>query len=123
MKLLFSLVPLVLAACTTVSGAQAGPTAGIGGIAFTNGIRVQPLKIVEDSRCPAKVQCVWAGRLVLRAKLIGGGWQRDLDLTLGSPQQVADGKLTLVTAVPQKEAGAETDPRAYRFTFDFQGGL
>ena len=39
------------------------------------------------------------------------------------PQQIADGALTLVAAQPSKLAGAGTDPRAYRFTFDFQGGL
>jgi hypothetical protein len=53
----------------------------------------------------------------------GGSWRKNLDLELGKPRQVADGALTLVAAAPGKVAGASTDPHAYRFTFDFQGGL
>jgi len=114
---------VALTACVTVPPAAGGPTAAVDQIAYTNGIRVRPLSVVEDSRCPANVQCVWAGRLVVRSEVIGGSWRRTLDLELGKPQHVADGALTLVAAIPHKEAGAVTDPRAYRFTFDFQGGL
>ena len=78
--------------------------------------------MIEDSRCPINVRCVWAGRLVVRSRgdaAAAGGETRDLEL--GQPQPVADGALTLVAAEPAKLAGAETDPRAYRFTFAFPG--
>ena len=123
MKALAPLAALTLAACATVPPAHAGPTAALGQVAYTNGLRVRPLEVVEDSRCPALVRCVWAGRIVVRSEVIGGSWNRTLDLELGKPQQVADGALTLVAAEPQKAAPGEIDPRAYRFTFDFQGGL
>jgi len=123
MKLPLGLSCLVLAACATVPPAQAGPTAALGETAYTNGLQVRPIGVIEDSRCPTNVQCVWAGRLVVRSEVRGGAWRRALDLELGKPEQVADGALTLVSATPGKIAGAETDPRAYRFTFDFQGGL
>jgi len=123
MKALPMFACVALAACATIPPAEAGPTAGLGQVAYTNGIRVRPISVLEDSRCPANVQCVWAGRLVVRSDVIGGSWHRTLDLELGKPQHVADGSLTLVSAAPQKVAGAVTDPRAYRFTFDFQGGI
>ena len=123
MKAAIALFALVLAGCATVPPADAGPTAGIGQIATTNGLRVRPLAIVEDSRCPINAVCVWAGRLVVRSEVIGGSWRQTRDLELGKPQPIADGQLTLTTAAPSKVAGAETDPRSYRFTFDFQGGL
>ena len=114
---------LALASCATVPPAEAGPTAALGQMAETNGIRVQPLELLEDSRCPADVQCVWAGRMVVRSEVIGGSWHETRDLELGKSQQIADGALTLVAAVPQKKAGTAIDPRSYRFTFDFQGGI
>jgi len=123
MKLPLGLSCLVFAACAAVPPAQAGPTAALGETAYTNGLQVRPVEVIEDSRCPANVQCVWAGRLVVRSEVRGGAWRRTLDLELGKPEQVADGALTLVSATPGAIAGAETDPRAYRFTFDFQGGL
>jgi hypothetical protein len=60
---------------------------------------------------------------VVRSEVIGGSWRKMRDLEMGKAQQIADGTLTLVSAQPSKLAGAEIDPRAYRFTFDFQGGL
>jgi len=123
MKALAPLAALGLAACATAPTATADPTAALGETAYTNGLYVRPIAVVEDSRCPTNVMCVWAGRLVVRSEVRGGTWRKALDLELGGPQQVADGALTLVAASPGKEAGAETDPRAYRFTFDFQGGL
>jgi len=123
MKAAALLVAFALAGCATVPPAHAGPTAGLGGVAYTNGLKVRPLAVIEDSRCPINAVCVWAGRLVLRTEVTGGSWRQTRDLELGKGQQVADGTLTLVAAEPSKVASAETDRRAYRFTFDFQGGL
>jgi hypothetical protein len=123
MKAPLALAAFALAACTTVPSAHAGPTAGLGQVAYTNGLRVRPLEVLEDSRCPALVRCVWEGRLVLRAEVIGGSWHQTRDLELGKPQQIADGTLTLIAAEPRKAAPGQIDPRAYRFTFDFQGGI
>jgi hypothetical protein len=123
MKALAPFSAFALAACVTAPPLTAGPSAALGQTAYTNGLRVRPIAVVEDSRCPTDVTCVWAGRLVVRSEVSGGSWRRTFDLELGKPQQVADGALTLVAAVPAKVAGSEIDPRAYRFTFDFQGGL
>ncbi|KER82911.1 hypothetical protein IA64_11615 [Xanthomonas arboricola pv. celebensis] len=68
------------------------------------------------------MQCVVAGRLIVRATVLGGGWSKQIDLTLGIPVPVADGQLTLVaaTAPPADSATAATSDM--RFTFRFQGG-
>lgn len=124
MKALLSFALIALAGCATVPPAQAveGPVV-LGRTAYANGLRVRPIAVVEDSRCPANVMCVWAGRLVVRAQIIGGSWRETRNLELGRPQQIADGALTLTSVQPPKIAGASIDPRSYRFTFDFQGGL
>ena len=82
---------------------------------------MRPDRVVEDSRCPAAVQCIHAGRLIVRATVLGGGWSRQIDLTLGVPVSVADGTLTLVKATPLPIVGTEAVSAA-RFTFEFKGG-
>jgi hypothetical protein len=123
MKALTPLAAVALAACATVPPASAKPTAALGQVAYVNGLKVRPLQVVEDSRCPVNVQCVWAGRLIVQSEISGGSWRQTRDLELGRPQNIADGALTLVRVSPEKVAGVATDPRAYRFTFDFQGGI
>ena len=123
MKRLFPLLLLPLAACATLPAPTSGPTAALHQQAFVDGLKVTPLSVVEDSRCPINARCVWAGRIIVRVAVSGGSWRRVLDLELAKPVPVADGQLTLVAAEPGKLAGAETHPSAYRFTFAFQGGL
>ena len=67
----------------------------LGQIASVNGPRVRADEVIEDSRCPTDATCVWAGRLIVRATVLGGGWSRQFDLTLGIPVDVADGRLSL----------------------------
>ncbi len=112
------LATLALAACATVPAAPLSPTAELGQAAAVGSLRVRPLHIVEDSRCPINARCVWAGRLILRAEIRGSGWRETRDLTLGEPLAGVDGKLTLVIVEPGKLAGSEK-PLPYKFTFAF----
>jgi hypothetical protein len=114
------LAAILVAATGCVSTRPIEGPVRLGQIAAVNGPRVRADRIVEDSRCPVGVQCIQAGRLVVRATVFGGGWSKQIDLTLGRPVPVADGMLTLVTATPRRQQGG---PPAYRFTFNFQGGL
>lgn len=123
MKAAIAILALTVAACATIPPASAGPTAGLGEIAHTNGLKVRPIAVVEDSRCPINAVCVWAGRLVVRSEVRGGAWTKVLDLELGKPAPIADGTLTLTAAEPSKMADTPIGSGAYRFTFDFQGGL
>ena len=123
MKAAAAFFALALAGCTTTPPASTGPTAGLGQFASGNGIKIRPIAVIEDSRCPAEVRCVWEGRLKVRARMNGPGWTQIRDFELGVPQAVDQYRITLITAEPQKQVGADIDPRSYRFTFDFQGGL
>lgn len=114
-----ALLPLALAACVTVPTASASPTATFGQAAMVGPLRVTPLKVLEDSRCPINARCVWAGRLILRTFIRGPNIRETRDLTLGEPQPIAGGRLSLVAAEPGKMAGAEGNLPANRFTFEF----
>jgi len=73
--------------------------------------------VIEDSRCPNNVTCIWAGRLRLRANVSG----EDLELTLGQVVSAEHGSVTLAVVSPgpwaewpEAEIGAKP---AYRFGF------
>lgn len=120
MKRIFPIfAALALSACMT-PGTTASP--GLGEVGRVDGLRVRPLQVLEDSRCPMNARCVWAGRLIVRTRVTGGGLDRTLDLELGKPQPIAGGTVALVSAAPEKMAGVEIDPRTYRFTYQFDGG-
>lgn len=92
--------------------AEIGQTADLGG-----GLTVRPNAIVEDSRCPRNVQCLWEGRLRLRASVSGA----EAELTLGETLATPHGDLAFVIASPGPWAEWPRDelgPRpAYRFGF------
>lgn len=119
-----SLVVLLFGGCTARVLLATSPVEGavhLGETAAVDGPNVRPEAVIEDSRCPLDVECIQAGRLVVRATVLGGGWSKQMDLTLGVPVPVADGMLTLVDATPVPVT-TETTAAAARFTFKFQGG-
>src|SRR4029450_11116880 len=91
MKRLAPICAVPLVACATVPTSVAGPTASIGQQAYVDGLKVTPLQVLEAGRGPVDVQCVWAGRLVVRAEVSGGRWRQIRNLDLGKPEQAADG--------------------------------
>ncbi|PPU41677.1 hypothetical protein [Xanthomonas arboricola] len=114
-----------LAACAAAGPVTSQPIEGpvrLGEIAAVDGPKVRPDRVIEDSRCPADVQCVVAGWLIVRATVLGGGWSKQIDLTFGVPVPVADGQLTLVAATPPAADSAPAPASDIRFTFNFQGG-
>lgn len=88
---------------------------GLGQDVRVGGLTVRPLAVIEDSRCPQDVDCVWSGQLVLRLTVSGmAGEQRissirPLDLPGG-------GRLALESVWPPRYHGRPmTGP--YRFGF------
>jgi hypothetical protein len=120
MKQIILVVLAALAACGTVPDRDDyanGPTAPLNEVANVSGIAVRPLAVIEDSRCPTLVQCVWAGRVRISAQITGAGTR---ELTMGEPASVSGGTLTLVDVRPGKRADQTIAQRDYRFTFRFQ---
>ncbi|WDK82608.1 hypothetical protein [Xanthomonas campestris] len=122
-----SLVLAMLLVVSLVGCAATGPVTSLpiegpvrlGEIAAVDGPKVRPDHVIEDSRCPADVQCVVAGRLIVRTTVMGGGWSKQVDLTLGIPVSVADGMLTLVDATPVLISGHTAMSSTARFSFKF----
>jgi hypothetical protein len=108
--------PPLAEATDGLSRAMLGETAHVGGP------RVTPLEVLEDSRCPMNVQCVWAGRVRVKVRIDLGSGSQVRVLTQGKPVPVADGTLELVEVRPDKPEGviASSD---YRLGLRFMGGL
>jgi hypothetical protein len=115
------LAALALAACGPKStpAPPPGPTAALGQAGEVNGLRFRPIEVLEDSRCPARVQCVWAGqvRLMVAVGSPTGGEISRHEVTLGKPLVVHGGALTLVSVDPPKGTMGSMEREAYRFTF------
>ena len=100
---------------TGTATARYGQTANVGPLL------VQPIALVEDSRCPINARCIWAGRLVITARVTfhGGSEQMLTNMTLGTPLTLGAEQVTLVAGEPGRLAGAQGNPPANRFTFEF----
>ena len=122
------LLPLVavsaLGGCATIPPDADGiARAGIAQTAYLNGPKVTPLAVLEDSRCPLRTQCVWAGQVRLLIRVQTGQGYRNEEITSGKPSRIMDGLLKLVETKPDRVAGAAPiDTSDYVFGFRFSPG-
>lgn len=79
-------------------------------------VLVTPLKVIEDSRCPIHVTCIWAGRLVVRTRIERRGARIERDLTLGAPDTSGFG-IVLDGVSGGNVTPSEKRPTRYRFHF------
>lgn len=80
-----------------------------------NGLRVRPLEVLEDSRCPQNARCVWAGRLRLRVNIEGVGEREIEDNAEGL--QTPRGNFTLAVVSPGSWTDWPNGKPPYRFGF------
>jgi len=45
----------------------------IGNAIVLKGVSIKFLEVVEDSRCPEGVECIWAGRVIVKAEVTANG--------------------------------------------------
>ena len=86
-------------------------------------MKVTPLKVLEDSRCPMEARCVWAGRLTLRVRINLGGSDQFGEVSTDKPFQVRAGRLELQGVMPPRSVQRTLVPGDYRFTLKFSGDI
>ena len=88
-------------------------TAGLGQEVRVGSVRVRPLAILEDTRCPIDVDCVHGGNLRLRVSVSGVG---EAEMDIWRPLAVpGGGTLRLVVVAPprwSRPPPAGIDPNA-----------
>jgi hypothetical protein len=117
---------IALSACATTAGAPLpdGSNVALGQKAYVDGPIVEPIAVIEDSRCPMNARCIWAGRV--RVQMLwhrGNGDKQPFEATLGEPTPLADGQFTLESVRPERRTDVTLKPADYRFSFRFAGGL
>jgi hypothetical protein len=94
-------------------------SAALGGHARFGGLDVVPLRVEEDSRCPARVQCIQAGTVRLTVRIDARGARSERVLTLDRSIELAGGVLTLKNACPYPAHPGAIPKASYLFTFTF----
>ncbi len=78
---------------------------------------IRPIRVIEDSRCPANARCIWGGRVVVRADVRTGRYRQRMDLTLGEARQIANRTITLTSVEPIRFTNSVLRPGDYRLGF------
>jgi hypothetical protein len=109
-------------AASTSGASPAAITLALGQRGTVGGSTVTPLRVEEDSRCPASVQCIRAGTVRLAVR-IAGRPRREPVLTLGQPSRLDSASwLTLCAVAPNRARPGRIRPAAYRFSFVLRRG-
>ncbi len=82
------------------------------------GLSVTPLQVLEDSRCPVDVQCIWAGRVRLKAEILSGAGTSEMILETGTPVTSETKTILLKDVSPSPKAGKKISPENYEFVFE-----
>lgn len=92
-------------------------TARIGQSVTALGETITPLEVLDDSRCPIDVQCIWAGTVHLRATVKGGMGTASITFELGKSITTEVNTITLDNVEPAKDSKTGITTGDYRFTF------
>ncbi len=82
------------------------------------GVRITPLEIIEDSRCPVDVMCIQAGAVRVRTRLVSGLGEAMQEFKLNQPVTTEAERITLTGVFPQPTAGVKIQEGEYVFQFE-----
>jgi hypothetical protein len=129
------LVFCLLAATGCDEKAPAGPTGptvpinqqftlapGEAAVIEGTGLRVQFMRVLGDSRCPADALCIWIGDATVHVRIFEGTATSDYDLHTANSQQstIEHGgtRVSLVQLQPYPFSSRTIQPSDYRATLD-----
>ena len=85
-----------------------------------HGIKLKVVDLVDDSRCPKDVTCVWAGNARIKIQLIKNGKKNEVELNTGRGQQSVkfEGyEMTLSKLTPEPASNIRIRKDGYVATF------
>ncbi len=84
-------------------------------------LSVRFVELVEDSRCPADAQCVWAGNAKIKIRVTMKGRSHDLTLDTNGPHQATTAEgytIKLISLTPAPRSNIRIDRNGYVATFE-----
>ncbi len=86
----------------------------------SGGVRITPLEILEESRCPSDVTCIQAGTVRIRARLISGLGEAMQEFKIGQSITTEAESVTLTEVSPYPKAGIKIKEADYLFQFEIK---
>ncbi len=113
----FEACPSGTTATTTPTTPETMFTIGLNKTGSGLDVKITPLSIVEDSRCPSNVQCIQAGTVKVKALLVSGMGTSTEIFELGKPITTESETITLIEVTPVKISTSSIILSQYQFTF------
>jgi hypothetical protein len=122
MKKLMLLGLLLISGCASSSLAPTTPfnkeaTVAAGqSVTLVEGVSVEFVGVLGDSRCPADALCIQGGDAVVKLRVTDGDKRRNVELHTGNLQRVTSGDLTidLLELAPYPFSSRPIQPEDYR---------
>jgi hypothetical protein len=124
-SILLLFLPLIFGSAQAVfAQAEGQATLGVGQqktVAAGNKFKIKFISVMEDSRCPADVKCVWAGNAKIKIQVsMAGGETKvfEINTTNGGPLggQIDSYAVTLTSLTPARKSNKNIRSRDYRAT-------
>lgn len=115
MKNLLIAILILIPVVTNAQNDQADPPkiaikVPLDGSVTINGITVKFLEVVEDSRCPKDVSCIWAGRAIVKVEVDAKGKKREETLIFGETRPGENKNQTLYSTTDWMLKGLTLNP-------------
>jgi hypothetical protein len=84
-------------------------------------LSIRFVELVEDSRCPADAQCVWAGNAKIKIRVTMNGRSHDISLDTNGQHQAATAEgysIKLLSLTPAPRSNIRIDRNGYVATFE-----
>ena len=89
-------------------------------VAIDSELRLYPIGILADTRCPDRELCFRNERLVVAAVVFDGNRRTGLAMEMGVPLRIAGGWLTLVSTTAKPRENGATPLSEYELTYVFE---
>ena len=90
-------------------------------VTAVDGLKIAFIELVEDSRCPTDVDCIWAGNAKIKVRVTKNGRSKVLELdtlTRGMTPSYGNYRLKLKALTPEPRSNIRINRNGYKATIE-----